>query len=107
VDHDAPERTSGPAAAIAFRPMPRVTVRLFAALRELAGASSVEAEGDTVGEVVEALSARYGERFAAIARVGSAVVEGERADTATTLSEGQELALLPPVSGGYRRPDRP
>ena len=87
--------------------MPRVTVRLFAALRELAGSSSVSAEGATVGEVVEALSARYGERFAAIARVGSAVLEGERADPATPVSEGQELALLPPVSGGYRQPDRP
>ena len=87
--------------------MPSVTVRLFAALRELAGSPSVQAEGATVGEVVEALSARYGERFAAIAEVGSAVVGGERADAATPLSEGQELALLPPVSGGYRRPDRP
>jgi len=82
--------------------MPHVTVRLFAALRELAGASRVEAEGATVGEVVEALSARYGERFAGIARVGSAVVDGERAQLATPLAEGQEVALLPPVSGGYR-----
>ena len=87
--------------------MPRVTVRLFAALRELAGSSSVQAEGATVGVVVVALSAGFGVGFAAIARVGSAVVEGERADAATPLSEGQELALLPPVSGGYRRPDRP
>ena len=87
--------------------MPRVTVRLFAALRELAGSSSVEAEGDTVGEVVQALCARYGERFEAIARVGSAVVGGERADLATPITEGQELALLPPVSGGYRQPGRP
>ena len=82
--------------------MPHVTVRLFAALRDLAGASRVQAEGATVGEVVEALSARYGDRFAGIARVGSAVVEGERADPSTPLSEGQEVALLPPVSGGYR-----
>ena len=87
--------------------MPRVTVRLFAALRELAGSSSVEAEGATVGDVVQALSARYGERFEAIARVGSAVVGGERADLATPLTEGQEVALLPPVSGGYRQPARP
>ena len=87
--------------------MPRVTVRLFAALRELAGSSSVEADGATVGEVVQALSARYGERFEAIARVGSAVVGGERADPATPLTEGQEVALLPPVSGGYRRQARP
>jgi MoaD family protein len=87
--------------------MPRVNVRLFAALRELAGSSSVEAEGATVGEVVQALSARYGERFAGIARVGSAVVGGERADAETPLTEGQEVALLPPVSGGYRRPGGP
>ena len=87
--------------------MPRVTVRLFAALRELAGSSSVEAEGATVGDVVQSLSARYGERFEAIARVGSAVVGGERADLATPLTEGQEVALLPPVSGGDRQPARP
>jgi sulfur-carrier protein len=87
--------------------MPRVTVRLFAALRELAGSSRVEAEGATVGEVVQALSARYGERFEGIARMGSVVVDGERADPATPLTEGQEVALLPPVSGGYRRRARP
>ena len=87
--------------------MARVTVRLFAALRELAGSSLVEAEGATVGEVVQALSARYGERFEGIARVGSAVVGGERADHVTPLTDGQEVALLPPVSGGYRRPGRP
>jgi sulfur-carrier protein len=87
--------------------MPRVTVRLFAALRELAGSSRVEAEGANVGEVVQALSARYGERFEGIARMGSVVVGGERADPATPLTEGQEVALLPPVSGGYRRPARP
>lgn len=82
--------------------MPHVTVRLFAALRELAGSSHVDAQGDTVGDVVEALSARFGDRFAAVARVGSAVVDGERADASTPLAEGQEMALLPPVSGGYR-----
>jgi MoaD family protein len=87
--------------------MPHVTVRLFAALRELAGSSLVEAEGGTVGEVVESLCSRYGERFAGVARVGSAIVDGERAEASTPLAEGQELALLPPVSGGYRCGDRP
>ena len=82
--------------------MPHVTVRLFAALRELAGSSHVDAQGDTVGDVVEALSARCGDRFAVVARVGSAVVDGERADASTPLAEGQEMALLPPGSGGYR-----
>lgn len=87
--------------------MPHVTVRLFAALRELAGSSRVEADGATVGEVIEALSARYGQRFAGVAAVGSVVVDGERADPTTPLSAGQEVALLPPVSGGYRQGNRP
>jgi len=80
--------------------MTLVRVRLFAALRDLAGSSHVEAEGGTVAEVVDALSARYGERFERVARVGTVVVDGERAKLTTPLSEGQEVALLPPVSGG-------
>ena len=77
-----------------------VRVRLFAALREQADASRVEASGRTVGEVVDQLSERYGERFASIAAVGSYVVNGERASRETMIAEGDEVALLPPVSGG-------
>jgi MoaD family protein len=82
--------------------MALVRVRLFAALREIAGAPNVEAEGDTVGEVIDALGARYGERFDAIARAGSAVVDDERAGPSRALAGGEEVALLPPVSGGRR-----
>jgi MoaD family protein len=83
-----------------------VTVRLFAALRELAGSSRVEAEGRTAGEIVDVLSSRYGDRFAQIAAVGSVVVNGERASHATAVAAGDEVALLPPVSGGSPRRDR-
>jgi MoaD family protein len=77
-----------------------VRVRLFAALREQAGAARVEAEGRTVGDVVDALTGRYGERFGSIAAVGSYVVNGERASRETLIADGDEVALLPPVSGG-------
>jgi MoaE-MoaD fusion protein len=77
-----------------------VIVRLFAALREIAGDAHVEATGKTVGDVVEDLSVRYGDRFAKIAAVGSFVVNGERATRETLIAEGDEVALLPPVSGG-------
>ncbi len=80
--------------------MATVSVRLFAALRELAGDSRVQAEGRTVGEVVATLSMRYGERFARVARAGSVVVDGERASESRPLAGGEEVALLPPVSGG-------
>jgi MoaD family protein len=77
-----------------------VRVRLFAALREAADASEVEVSGKTVGGVVDALSSRFGERFATIAAVSSFVVNGERAARSTPIAEGDEVALLPPVSGG-------
>lgn len=80
--------------------MVMVNVRLFAALRELAGDARVQAEGRTVGEVVATLSERYGERFASVARAGSVVVDGERASDARPLAGCEDVALLPPVSGG-------
>jgi molybdopterin synthase sulfur carrier subunit len=80
--------------------MTTVRVRLFAALREAADANEVDAQGRTVGEIVDDLSGRFGERFAKIAAVGSFVVNGERAARSTPVAEGDEVALLPPVSGG-------
>jgi MoaD family protein len=79
---------------------------LFAALRELAGASEVEATGRTVGDVVDELSSRYGDRFARVAAVSSFVVNDERADRATVIADGDVVAVLPPVSGGGRAPAR-
>jgi sulfur-carrier protein len=77
-----------------------ISVRLFAALRELAGSGRVQADGATVSEVVDALCARYGDRFARIARAGTVVVDGERATGDDPVRAGQDVALLPPVSGG-------
>lgn len=77
-----------------------VRVRLFAALRELAATSSTEAEGRTAGEVADALGRVHGERFARIAAVSSLVVNGERAGRDTPVGDGDEVAILPPVSGG-------
>ncbi len=77
-----------------------INVRLFAALRELAGASAVQASGSTVADIADQLSAAHGERFAAIVSVSSFVVNGERASRAAAVAEGDEVAILPPVSGG-------
>jgi MoaD family protein len=77
-----------------------VRVRLFAVLRELAGASEVDADGKTVGALADALSAAHGERFGQIVAVSSFVVNGERADRGSPVAEGDDVAILPPVSGG-------
>jgi MoaD family protein len=77
-----------------------IRVRLFASLRELAGAGEVTAAGTTVGELADALSEAHGDRFAKIAAVSSFVVNGDRASRETVVAEGDEVAILPPVSGG-------
>lgn len=75
-------------------------MRLFAVLREIAGASGLEVEGETVRDLVEALAEKFGPRFDEIARAGSVVVDGERASLDHPLTGTEEVALLPPVSGG-------
>jgi len=83
-------------------------VRLFAALREAAGASRLEVDGAaTVDDLVTTLTERFGGRFGEIARAGSVVVDGERAELATRLFGDEEVALLPPVSGGMGARPRP
>lgn len=77
-----------------------IRVRLFAALRDLAGSSEVDVDAETVGDVLEVLAERFGARFDAIARAGSTVVDGERATADTRVRDAAEVALLPPVSGG-------
>ena len=83
----------------------QVHVRLFGSLREAAGTASVELalpDGARVEDVREALAARV----PAAARLGPRVavaVNQELAPPGTRLAEGDEVALLPPVSGGSGR----
>jgi MoaD family protein len=75
-------------------------VRLFAAFRELAGASEVEAEAPDVGSLLDQLSAKLGPEFERIMRAGTVVVDGETVGRERPLQPEDEVALLPPVSGG-------
>jgi MoaD family protein len=75
-------------------------VRLFASLRELAGGPEVEVEATDVASLLAELSTRLGPRFDAIMRAGTVVVNGERADAGCSIGPNDEVALLPPVSGG-------
>jgi MoaD family protein len=77
-----------------------VAVRLFASLRELAGASRLEVEAADVGELLGGLSARFGPEFDRIMAAGAVIVHGEPAPRTRRLDPGDEVALLPPVSGG-------
>ena len=76
------------------------TLRLFAGLRESAGTSEVTVEADTVGQILDAAVADYGEDFARDLTAARVWVNGEPADRDTRVSDEDEVALIPPVSGG-------
>ncbi|CAN5492929.1 MAG: MoaD/ThiS family protein [Acidimicrobiia bacterium] len=76
------------------------TLRLFANLREAAGTSSIEIEGATVGMVLDAATDRFGSTFAAGLDTANVWVNGHEADRSTTVEGGDEVAVIPPVSGG-------
>ncbi|MGQ0521333.1 MAG: MoaD/ThiS family protein [Actinomycetota bacterium] len=75
-------------------------LRLFAAAREAAGTGRDEVDGATVGEVLGRARERYGNGFAAVLGGSRVWVNGEPASDDTTVGEGDEVAVLPPVSGG-------
>ena len=80
----------------------RVTVRLFARLRDLIGQGELVREataGSTVRTIWDALVREY----PAIAPYGetmSCAVNADYARMTTVVDDGDEVAFLPPVSGG-------
>jgi molybdopterin synthase sulfur carrier subunit len=79
---------------------PRAVLRLFAAARQAAGTGRVEMSGPTVGAVLEQARVAYGPQFSAVLATCRVWCNGEPADLTTPLRDGDEVAALPPVSGG-------
>ena len=83
--------------------MLRFDVRLFALYRERAGASVVSVwlpAGAVVGELVAAVRADYPRLAPPEVRIVVAV-NAEYADDDQVLQAGDEVCLIPPVSGGH------
>ncbi|MFN2446545.1 MAG: molybdopterin converting factor subunit 1 [Vicinamibacterales bacterium] len=80
----------------------RVKVRLFARLRDLVGASELDRsapDAATVADVWDSLVAEYPAIGAYVGSV-SAAVNADYAKMTTAVRDGDEVAFLPPVSGG-------
>jgi len=79
-----------------------VTVLLFARLRELAGASELARDvpdGSTALDVWNGLAREFPE-FAGYTQAISVAVNEEYARLNASLRDGDDIAFLPPVSGG-------
>jgi molybdopterin converting factor subunit 1 len=79
-----------------------VTVRLFAMLRERAGTAELSAEvpeGWTVAAVESIVVQRHPEISDLLSK-SAVAVNRAYASRQTVLHDGDELALIPPVSGG-------
>ena len=75
-------------------------LRLFAAAREAAGRSRDDVPGTDVASVLAAACERYGEHFAAVLARSKVWVNGEPASPGDPVGDTDEVAVLPPVSGG-------
>lgn len=75
-------------------------LRLFAAAREAAGTGRERFEGNTVGDVLAAARLRYGSGFAAVLGRSRVWLNGQPAVAEDPVLDEDEVAVLPPVSGG-------
>lgn len=77
------------------------TLRLFAAAREAAGRGSDVIDAATVGELLDEACSRYGAGFAAVLATCRVWCNGDETDRAAAIGPTDEVAVLPPVSGGF------
>ncbi|GAC1545261.1 MAG: hypothetical protein NVS2B7_19910 [Herpetosiphon sp.] len=83
-----------------------ITIRLFAQHRDIVGTPELRRDvpaGSTVGDVWLHLRTEY-PRLAAVTRSLLFAVNQAYADAATVLQPGDEIAFIPPVSGGQFTP---
>lgn len=75
-------------------------LRLFASLREIAGTSRLDVPADTVREVIDAASAKFGPDFEKGMETARVWLNGDEAAMSDRVGDDDEVVVLPPVSGG-------
>ena len=77
-----------------------VRLLLFAAAREAAGTRQVDLRATTVAEALDQARDRFGSGFSAVLDRCRVWVNGDPCEPSAPLADGDEVAVLPPVSGG-------
>ena len=77
-------------------------MRFFAAARDAVGTREVSAPPQPLGTLLDSLRRAHGPAFGAVLDAARVWVNGEDPvhGDATMLTPGDEVAILPPVSGG-------
>ena len=94
------ERTSSAALNLSSTMQSVAVLRMFASAREAAGTGRDEIDGANVGEVLAIAGDRYGRTFVDVLATCRIWVNGDDADDSTPVTTTDEIAVLPPVSGG-------
>jgi sulfur-carrier protein len=81
-------------------PAAEVTVLFFAGAREATGTPRARFRSGTVAELIDQLRSAYGAQLDLVLPTCAVWVNGSPAALGTTLDEGDEVAVLPPISGG-------
>ncbi len=98
--------SASPTTRLPLPPMP--TLRLFARFREIAGTDTVVVEEGTVGEILDRAAAEYGSAFENSLASAGVWVNGDPVDRSAPVGADDEMAIIPPVSGGsYAAPQTP
>jgi molybdopterin converting factor small subunit len=76
------------------------SLRLFGPARQAAGVGQIDVSGNTVQQVLASAECLFGEEFAAVVTISRIWLNGESAIAESPVTESDEVAVIPPVSGG-------
>ncbi len=76
------------------------TLRLFGPAREAAGGPRFTLVGADVAAVLTAAESEFGSEFSRVLAASRVWLNGDEVDRSAAVSEDDEVAVLPPVSGG-------
>jgi molybdopterin converting factor small subunit len=77
-----------------------VTLRLFASAREAAGTGTALYDASTVSELLSIAENEFGNEFSQVLTISRVWLNGDPVEGDSQISNGDEVAVLPPVSGG-------